>query len=148
MHRQAKVEATAAAIARIDPDIVVEVICDRFRPKLQLTDCAFCCVDSIDTRAAIWRSVREECQFWSDGRMLGEVIRVLSAADCAYRQYYATTLFRGADAHVGNCTAHSTIYAANIAAALMVHQLTRWLRGHPLDRDLSLNLLAGELSAA
>jgi molybdopterin-synthase adenylyltransferase len=26
----------------------------------------------------------------------------------------------------------------------MVHQFTRWLRNLPLDRDISLNLLAGE----
>jgi molybdopterin-synthase adenylyltransferase len=145
---QAKVEATATAIARIDPDIVVEIVCDRFRPKLLLLDCVFCCVDSIDTRSAIWRSAREECQFWSDARMPGEVVRILSAVDGAGRQYYSTTLFSGANAQIGSCTAHSTIYAANIAAALMVHQLTRWLRGLPVDRDLSLNLLAGERSAA
>ena len=28
----------------------------------------------------------------------------------------------------------------------MVHQFTRWLRGMPVDRDTSLNLLAGEWS--
>ena len=145
---QAKVEAVATAIAKIDSDIVLEVVCDRYRPKTLLNDCVFCCVDSIDTRSAIWRSAHDECQFWSDGRMLGEVIRVLSAVDGAGKQHYATTLFRGVDAQIGRCTAHSTIYAANIAAALMVHQLTRWLRGLPVDRDLSLNLLAAELSAA
>jgi hypothetical protein len=32
-----------------------------------------------------------------------------------------------------------------IAAGLMVHQLTRWLRGLPVDRDAMFNLLAGEL---
>ena len=30
-----------------------------------------------------------------------------------------------------------------IAAGMMVHQFTRWLRGIPVDRDTSLNLLAG-----
>ena len=44
------------------------------------------------------------------------------------------------------CTARSTIYAASIAAGLMTHQFTRWLRGIPVDRDTSLNLLAGELA--
>ena len=41
--------------------------------------------------------------------------------------------------------ARSTIYAASIAAGLMVHQFTRWLRRMPVDRDTVLNLLAGEL---
>ena len=46
------------------------------------------------------------------------------------------------------CTAKSTIYTANIAAGLMLHQFTRWLRGLPVERDLMLNLLAGELAIA
>ena len=51
-----------------------------------------------------------------------------------------------ADAHVGPCTARSTIYTASIAAGLMVHQFAKWLRGLPVDPDLSLNLLAAELT--
>jgi len=145
---QAKVPATAAAIARIDPTIQVEPIADRFRPRMELGEAVFCCVDSIDTRAAIWRAAQGRCRFWADGRMLGEVMRVLVAADAAGRTHYPTTLFYGADAQRGSCTAKSTIYAASIAAGLMVHQFTRWLRGLPVDQDTSLNLLAGELVAS
>ena len=57
---------------------------------------------------------------------------------------YAGTLFPQADAQHGNCTSRSTIYAASIAAGIMVHQFTRWLRGIPVDFDTTLNLLAGE----
>jgi len=145
---QSKVLATAAAIVRIDPEIIVDTICDRYRPRMQLCEAVFCCVDSIETRAAIWRSVGERCRFWADGRMLGEVIRVLAAADVDSRRHYPSTLFTEAEAQRGNCTARSTIYAASITAGLMVHHFTRWLRGLPVDRDTSLNLLAGELSAA
>jgi sulfur carrier protein ThiS adenylyltransferase len=77
--------------------------------------------------------------------MLGEVIRVLAAADSADWAHYASTLFPEAEAQVGRCTAQSTIYAASIAAGLMVHQFTRWLRGLPVEPDATLNLLAGEL---
>jgi sulfur carrier protein ThiS adenylyltransferase len=142
----AKVQATQEAIARIDPQIEVEAICDRYRPRIALASAIFCCVDSIDTRAAIWRSAGNRCEFWADGRMLGEVIRVLAATDCAARDYYGTTLFPGSEAQHGSCTAKSTIYAASIAAGVMVHQVTRFLRGLPVDRDTSVNLLAGELS--
>jgi hypothetical protein len=72
----------------------------------------------------------------------------LGAAETAGRDYYPTTLFNQAEAQQGGCTARSTIYAASIAAGLMVHQFTRWLRDLPVDRDLTLNLLAGELVAA
>ena len=80
--------------------------------------------------------------------MLGEVIRVLSAADLAARDAYARTLFQPSEAQRGACTARSTLYAASIAAGLMVHQLTRWLRGIAVDFDTCLNLLAGEWNVA
>src|SRR5262245_32334915 len=66
-----KVLATREVIARLDPEIEVETICDRYRPRIVLADAVFCCVDSIDGRAAIWRSAQHRCEFWSDGRMLG-----------------------------------------------------------------------------
>ena len=142
-----KVAATAAAIARIDQAIQVESVNDRFRPKIETGDAVFCCVDSIEARAAIWRALQNRCRYWADGRMLGEVMRILVAADAVSRSHYGSTLFAAADAQRGQCTARSTIYAASIAAGLMVHQFTRWLRGLPIDRDVSLNLLAGEVSS-
>lgn len=139
-----KVEATKAAIGRLDPMLHVECIQDRYRPRVAIGDAVFCAVDSIDARAAIWRSAQRQCRFWCDGRMLAEVIRVLAVADSQGREHYPTTLFAQAEAQVGRCTSRSTIYAANIAAGMMVHQFTRWLRGIPVDRDTSVNLLAGE----
>jgi sulfur carrier protein ThiS adenylyltransferase len=141
---QPKVLATAAAIRQIDSAIEVETIQDRYRPRMEIGQTVFCCVDSIDARVAIWRSAGTRCRFWADGRMLGEVLRVLAVAEDIGRDYYPTTLFAQSEAQPGRCTARSTIYAAGIAAGLMVHQFTRWLRGMPVDRDTSLNLLAGE----
>jgi sulfur carrier protein ThiS adenylyltransferase len=141
-----KVDATAAAMRRIDPAIDVEVVRDRYRPKVILGNAAFCCVDSISARTAIWRSAGPRCRFWSDGRMLGEVIRMLTVADDVGRDHYPSTLFRQSEAQRGRCAARSTIYAANIAAGFMLHQFARWLRRQPVDPDVSLNLLASELT--
>ena len=141
---QAKVKATALAAGRIDPAVQIEMILDRYRPKYRVGDVVFCCVDSISARTAIWRSARNRCQCWIDGRMLGEVLRVLVAAEPAGCAYYDTTLFAQAEAQRGSCTSRSTIYAASIAAALMVHQFTRWLRDIPVDVETNLNLLSGE----
>ena len=143
-----KVWAARSQMLAIDPDVDVQLIQDRYRPKYAPGDAVFCCVDSISARAAIWRAVRDRCQFWVDGRMLGETIRVLVATDAVTRERYASTLFRQADAQQGNCTSRSTIYAAGIAAGLMVHQLTRWLRNLPLDFDATFNLLAGEYTVS
>jgi len=139
-----KVQATAAFLRQLDPTIVVDCIQDRYRPKLDVGEAVFCAVDSIDARSAIWRSVGRRCGFWCDGRMLSEVIRVLAVAESVGRDHYPTTLFTQAEAQRGSCTSRSTIYTASIAAGMMVHQFSRWLRGIPLDRDTSLNLLAGE----
>lgn len=143
-----KVAATARAIQEIDDQIAVTEIAERFRPKMMVGEGVFCCVDSIEARAAIWRSVEHRVPFFADGRMLAETIRVLIAADAGSRRHYATTLFPASEAQPGSCTARSTIYAASIAAALMIHQWVRYLRNQPVDHDLTLNLLASELVVA
>ncbi len=142
---QLKVRATAQLIGRLDPSIEVESIEARYRPKLTTGPAVFCCVDSIEARTAIWRSVSRKTEFWGDARMLGETMRVLIATDPVSRDHYPTTLFAASEALAGRCTAHATIYTANIAAGLMVHQFARWLRRQPIDADTTLNLLAGEL---
>ena len=142
---QLKVDATAEAVRRIDPTIQMEIVQDRYRPAILLGEAVFCCVDSITARRAIWRSTGPRLQFWADGRMLAEIIRVLVVADEFGRDHYPTTLFPQFEAQPGRCTAHGTIYTANVAAGLMRHQFARWLRGQAIDRDVSLNLLASEL---
>ena len=140
----AKVWAARTQMLAIEPDMRVEVVEDRYRAKYPVGDAVFCCVDSISARAAIWRSAEPRCRFWADGRMLGETIRVLAVADASGRNRYPATLFAQSEAQQGRCTSRSTIYAAGIAAGLMLHQLARWLRDLPVDLDTTFNLLAGE----
>jgi sulfur carrier protein ThiS adenylyltransferase len=140
-----KVLATASMARAIEPSLELDIVPDRWRPKLLLGEAVFCCVDSISARSAIWKGAGAACRFWADGRMRGEVLRVLAAGDDAGRAHYPTTLFPQSEAQAGSCTSRSTIYAASIAAGLMVHQFTRWMRGLPTECDSSLNLLAGEL---
>ncbi|MCA9082021.1 MAG: ThiF family adenylyltransferase, partial [Planctomycetaceae bacterium] len=107
--------------------------------------CTFCCVDTITARTAIWRSVHKQTKFWADARLQAETLRLLTATDPGSRQHYPNTLFPQPQSQPGPCTAKSTIYTATLAAGFLVHQLTRWLRGIPCDRDQLLNLLASEL---
>jgi sulfur carrier protein ThiS adenylyltransferase len=145
---QPKVVATARDIRRLDPTIELELLVDRYRPKLDVGDAVFCCVDSIETRAAIWRTVGRRVQFWADGRMLADTIRVLVAADEESRSHYPTTLFPASEAHPGTCTAMNTFDTAEVAAGLMIHQFRRWLRRMPVDADVTFNMLASELVVA
>lgn len=140
-----KVLATERVVREIDPAIEVATVADRFRPRHQPSEAVFCCVDAIATRAAIWQALGKRISFWADGRMLGEVVRILVVTEGDGLNYYGTTLFQVDEAQPGRCTSRSTIYTANIAAGLMLHQFTRWLRSTAVDRDLTLNLLGTEL---
>ena len=140
-----KIVAAGRAIQRLDPTIQIELVEDRYRPKLGVGEAVFCCVDSIDARAAIWRSVANRNQFWADGRMLSDTIRILVAADEVSRKHYPTSFFYQSEAHPGSCTAMNTFDSAQIAAGLMIHQFRRWLRGMKVDPDVTFNVLASEL---
>ena len=143
-----KVAALSEDLQMIDPSIRLEQVPERWQPHLRPGEAVFCGVDSISARTAIWKNVNVRCQFWCDGRMLGEVVRILTVSEDAGRRRYPTTHFDQSEAQAGRCTSRSTIYTANIAAGLMVHQFTRWLRQVSIEPDLSLNLLASELFTA
>jgi len=142
-----KVEATADLCQQTNHLLEVHTEAGRFRRSMEIGNVVFCAVDKIDVRRLIWEAVKDKADFFADGRMSAEVLRVLVACDSASRQHYPTTLFAAQEAYVGACTAKTTIYCANIAAGLMLAQFTRWLRRLPVDPDLSLNLLASELTS-
>lgn len=142
-----KVTATTELIQRIDPTIEVDPVVDRFRGAMKLNPVVFVCVDKIETRQFIWDNIWKRCNLLIDGRMLGEVMQVItintrSESDV---EYYPTTLFSPSEQAEERCTGHATIYCAMIAAGLMVHQLTRSLRKFRTDRHLEVNLLASEI---
>jgi len=138
--------------------VSVEVTAERFRrssvKSLKLLadpnvrPVIFCCVDSIATRKLIWETLRGRVDLFVDGRMSAEVLRVLAVDRPRDDNHYAGTLFAEEEAYAGSCTAKSTVYTASIAAGLMLSQFTKWLRGLPVDRDVTLNLLAAELSVS
>jgi len=143
-----KVDATAELCCRVNGELAVQIVGERFRRSMEIGDIIFCCVDAIDARRLIWNAVRDTARFFADGRMSAEVLRVLVACDEPSRQHYPGTLFAAEEAYAGSCTAKTTIYCANIAAGMMLSAFTRWLRGLPVEPDVSLNLLAAELSAS
>ena len=90
---QSKVDATAAFCRQMNPDLNVEVILDRFKRSTPVGSCVFCCVDSIVTRRLIWDAVKDKVNFFVDGRMSAEVLRVITACDEKTRQYYPQMVF-------------------------------------------------------
>jgi sulfur carrier protein ThiS adenylyltransferase len=143
-----KVQATAKQCLLLNHDLTVIEANERFRRSMDVGNVIFCCVDKIAARSLIWEAVKNATSFFADMRMSAEVVRILAAANEESRRHYPTTLFAAEEAHVGSCTAKSTLYSANIAAGLAIGQFTKWLRGLPVDCDLSLNILASELSCS
>jgi len=143
-----KVEATADLCQQINHQLEVHSLKGRFRRSMKTGSVLFCCVDRIESRRFIWEAVKERIEFFADGRMSAEVIRIAVAVDPASQEHYPSTLFDAREAHAGSCTAKSTIFTANIAAGLMLEQFSRWLRRLPVDADIQLNLLSTELTAS
>lgn len=86
--RAAKVSATAALCRRVNPDVEIEERAERFKRSTATAvegqgTVAFACVDSIATRRMLWESVRYRAALLLDGRMHGEVIRVLAVGSPA-----------------------------------------------------------------
>jgi len=140
-----KIDATADQCMAINHQLAVTTANERFRRSMDIGNVLFVAVDRIEIRQLIWNSVKDRVSVFIDTRMSAEVVRVLTAADEAGRQHYPSTLFTAEEAHVGSCTAKSTIYTANIAAGLAIGQFTKWLRNLPVDRDISLNILTNEM---
>ena len=141
-----KVEATAELCREINHDLELQPVSARFRRSMRLGSVVFCCVDRIDTRRQIWEGIQDRVDFFCDGRMTAEVLRVVTVSDSASRRHYPTTLFAAQEAYAGSCTAKSTIYCANVAAGLMLSQFAKWLRGLVVDVDFQLNLLSAEMA--
>ena len=141
-----KVEATAEMCCRINEQLIVQLVGERFKRSHELGNAVFCCVDSMGIRQLIWNTVKDKASFFCDGRMSAEVLRVLTACDATSREHYPSTLFTSEEAYQGACTAKTTIYCANIAAGMMLCQFTKYLRSFPIDPDIQLNLLAAELT--
>jgi len=141
-----KVHATADICHQTNPKLELHTINERFKRSALVGNCVFCCVDKIETRRHIWDAVKDKVNFFVDGRMSAEVLRIVTSCDEKGRQYYPQTLFAAEQAQAGPCTAKTTIYCANIAAGFMLAQFTKYLRLLPVDPDIQINLLASEIN--
>lgn len=146
-----KAEATAELCRRLNSVVDLDPQVRRAtRSTAPAEPVVLACVDRIETRRVLWEAVKDRVDLFVDGRMAAEVVRVLAAParDAAAMTHYPTTLFSAGEAYAGPCTARSTVYGANLAAALMVGGLSRWIRGLPVEADVTVNMMAGEWSCA
>ena len=105
-------------------------------------------VDSIAARRLVWETARDRVAFFADGRMAGEVVRFVAAARPPSDDYYATTLFAPSVPLPARARRGARFTPPRSRRVSMVGQFARWLRDQPVERDLTLNLLASELTVA
>lgn len=149
-----KVQAVLRELKQINSEIDLMAIDDEYKPAQTKSDVVFSCVDNITVRRTIFETQRKKCKLFIDCRMSAEVCRVIKVdmsrpAECAH---YESTLFAEGEAFEQRCTSKSTIYCAAITAALMISELTKYLRGleGPTDATLyipPLQLIRGDRTA-
>ena len=142
-----KVQATADLMQQINHGLKMQEEQQRFARSMDIHPVVFACVDSISMRRHIWNEVNKDADLFIDGRMAAEVLRVVTVSNSVAAIEYPDTLFAEHEALRQACTAQSTIYCANVAAGFMVSQFTKWLRNMPTEFDVTVNLLAAELTA-
>jgi len=144
---RAKVEAVAHLCKSINSGIDIQIENDKFKKAMLIKHgpgVVFSCVDTMKSREFIWKHAQNS-QMYVDGRMAAEICRVLTVRSKKDHKYYESTLFSDSEAFPATCTAKSTLYCANVAAGMMVAQLTKMYRGIPYDKDVQLNILANEM---
>ena len=144
-----KVNAVMSHIDRSYPDMNDNYNCidDLWRPHQKQGDITFCCVDSMAVRNLMWECCKEKSKVFIDSRMAGENMQII-AIDCKNAEdvaYYPTTLFTDAEAYQDACTSKSTYYCALGITSWMIHQMTRWMRGFKMERDMQIPLLAADI---
>jgi len=145
-----KVDACAEVCQAMNPQINLQTLPVRFTRSSILSSqrdrmAIFACVDSMMSRRILFQQTHAKAGFYADGRMAGEVLRVIASNDPPADSYYPQTLFEDRQAHPAPCTSRSTLYAASIAAGLMLSRFAAHLRGQVFSRDVLLNLTADEL---
>ena len=139
-----KIKVTGTVCKNINPAIKLDYQCSKYTRKTVPGNIIFTCPDNMSARKTVFSNARFTLLI--DSRMAGEVCRILTVHDEITRDYYETTLFTSQEAHQGRCTQQSTVFCANITAALMISQLTKYLRELPIIRDYMCNLLSNEMT--
>ena len=163
---KAKVDAVAELCARINDQIVVKTSKTKFRKEFveglsreegdnETRFVIFSCVDDMKARQSIWNvfsthfmpedEIPDQLALFIDARMGAEVARVLAVSHIDGKDYYPRTLFEARDGLQQSCTAKTTIYCANLAAAMMMGQFSKWARGILIDKDILYNIFAADL---
>ncbi len=109
---------------------------DRHYDRDALRGLVISCVDSMDTRMAIWREVKKlKPDLYLDARMGAEVGKVLpvTPSDPASCRHYEEDLYPSTEALPAPCTAKATIYCAAGLAAYVGAMVGAYVNGRKVE---------------
>lgn len=140
---QAKVEATAADMFDINPQIDTYAFDQKFDKDFKIADytAVFVCVDCMDARKDAYDLCVEHGVPLIDTRMSGLTAQAYYVSyDKVEQDKYGTTLFSNEEAYPEPCTARSVLFTSNIIAGLAVSLWAQSLRSELPYPFLSLSL--------
>ena len=143
-----KVLALSNTLQGINNKIILQTLQQRYGIDDSIYEVCFVCVDTMRSREFIYENtlLQNKIKLLIDGRMSGEICRVLTAIQ-ETKEEYKETLFTDEEAAPERCTAKATIYCASLAATLMISQYIKWLREIELKKDIIGNLLLPKVVA-
>lgn len=142
-----KVEACAEEMIRINSDIEIQMVADRWRPSKDEFDTIFMCVDSLPLRGKIFNYYNslDPSPLMFDSRIGGEQIRLLSVFDDESREWFPQTISADEKAYGIGCHVPMIKHSANISASMLVSQFMNSLSEGPLFKDRLFVVRTGEL---
>lgn len=142
---QTKVDALKTMVRFINPDCALFAEANRFEhAMLETVDYVFCCVDNMDVRRQVFEHGQHK-RLFVEARMGMEVAKVfyVSPGEKLSARYWTSQWFPQSEGEPEKCSERSTIYGADVAAALMVAGFVRNLRAFPNPLMTESNLTAG-----
>lgn len=143
-----KVDAMKDWLDLLVDDVVIEPINERYM-RQPLSEVVICCIDSMEGRHSIWRSVKRQRsktgdpKLYVDTRMGAELGQVYAIRESESMVYQRDNMFDPSKALPLPCTAKSTIYGAMICAAGACAQVKRWMTEDEVVPKQELDLVGG-----
>lgn len=108
-----------------------------------IKDIMICAVDSMDTRIAIWKKIKNSaCELYIDARMGAELMRIyaINPQDPLDINFYEKTLYPSSEASQLPCSARAIFYNVFIIAGLIGSEVKKFLKCEKNTKEIIFDL--------
>lgn len=140
---KSKVESCCGVVEMFS-DCQVTFVQERFNGEQPLEGIVISGVDSMKSRKAIWRKVKNNINvpLYIDGRIGGEIVNVFTVRPSQIEdiEIYEDYMFSDRKSAPLPCTERAVIYTAFSVASLIGAQLKKWLKRESFRQRISMDL--------